>query len=597
VVRHIDPRTHQYLVQSAQYDPSIAGKMYNPETGKAENIDSLLRGRHSDKWYASLTNEWGRLCQGLTKTRKPTEQIVGNNTMFFIFPHQVPPGRKVTYAQFVCTMRPTKPEPWRIRMTVGGNLLDAYIDVRSPAVGLIDVKCHWNSVISDAHKGARYCTADLKDFFLVSTMPVYQYMRIHRKYLTNEIFDEYGLTDAHFDSKDYIYVEIRKGMYGLKEAAILAFEQLRDHLAPFGYHPVKHTPGLWSHETLKTTFTLAVDDFGIKYFSKTDADHLFDALATKYEMTIDWTGSSYLGFDLKWSYSAGHVDVSMPNYVPKALRTLNHPAPSKPQHAPHAWTTPAYGQKIQLADTDLTPLLDKAGIKRVQQISGLFLYYSRGCDPTIITALNEISNQQAAPTEQTRKACDMLLDYLHTYPKATIRYHASDMVLAICSDAAYLVLPNARSRAAGHFYLTNLPGATSSPPRPTPNGTIHMLCKTIRSVAASASEAETAALFLNAQEAVPIITALEEMGHKQPPTGNPLETDSSTAHGILHAQVRMRKSKAFDMKYHWVKDRVEQKQFNLFWAPGRFNSADYVSKHHPPAHHKLMRPKYLQPDM
>jgi len=280
VVRHIDPRTHQYLVQSAQYDPSIAGKMYNPETGKAENIDSLLRGRHSDKWYASLTNEWGRLCQGLTKTRKPTEQIVGNNTMFFIFPHQVPPGRKVTYAQFVCTMRPTKPEPWRIRMTVGGNLLDAYIDVRSPAVGLIDVKCHWNSVISDAHKGARYCTADLKDFFLVSTMPVYQYMRIHRKYLTNEIFDEYGLTDAHFDSKDYIYVEIRKGMYGLKEAAILAFEQLRDHLAPFGYHPVKHTPGLWSHETLKTTFTLAVDDFGIKYFSKTDADHLFNALAT-----------------------------------------------------------------------------------------------------------------------------------------------------------------------------------------------------------------------------------------------------------------------------------------------------------------------------
>jgi hypothetical protein len=115
------------------------------------------------------------------------------------------------------------------------------------------------------------------------------------------------------------------------------------------------------------------------------------------------------------------------------------------------------------------------------------------------------------------------------------------MVLAVCSDAAYLVLSNARSRAAGQFFLTDLPSATSSPPNPRLNGAVHILCKTIRTVAASASEAETGSLFLNAQEAVPIRTALIEMGHPQPPTGTPLETDNSTAHGILHAQVRMKK--------------------------------------------------------
>jgi hypothetical protein len=117
-------------------------------------------------------------------------------------------------------------------MTVGGNLLDAYQDVRSPAVSLLDAKLHFNSVISDAHRGARYCTGDIKDFFLQSLMAIYQYMKIHKKYLPDEVISEYNLTPAHFDSKGYCYLEIRKGMYGLKEAAILAYEQLVAHLKP-----------------------------------------------------------------------------------------------------------------------------------------------------------------------------------------------------------------------------------------------------------------------------------------------------------------------------------------------------------------------------
>jgi hypothetical protein len=114
-------------------------------------------------------------------------------------------------------------------------------------------------------------------------------------------------------------MEIQKGMYGLKEASILTYEQLRDHLAKHDYSPMPFTPGLWKHATRCTTFTLAVDDFGIKYFSKADADHLFAALEEKYSITLDWTGSSYLGFTLDWNYAGGWVDVSMPNYVPKAL--------------------------------------------------------------------------------------------------------------------------------------------------------------------------------------------------------------------------------------------------------------------------------------
>jgi hypothetical protein len=370
-------------------------------------------------------------------------------------------------------MRPGKAKPYRIRMTVGGDKRDAFQEVHSPAIGITDTKLHLNSTISDAKHGARYCTGDLKDFFLCSDMPIYQYMRVHRKYVPHKILEEYAITASHFDSKGYVYLEIRKGMYGLKEASILAYDQLKDHLAPYGYAPVRLTPGLWKHNTRRTTFTLAVDDFGIKYFSNADADHLFSAIETRYSLTNDWSGSSYLGLTLRWNYAAGYVDISMPSYVPKALAKFQHPPPASAQHAPHQWTKPVYGQKVQYANTDTSSLLNKKETQRVQSVSGTFLYYARAVDPTILPALNEISNNQAKPTVLTGKACDLLLDYLSTHPDAIIRYYASDMILCIVADAAYLVLPNARSRCAGLYYLSNQPN--TDPPKPKPNGPVHVL--------------------------------------------------------------------------------------------------------------------------
>ena len=104
----------------------------------------------------------------------------------------------------------------------------------------------------------------------------------------------------------------KKGMYGLKEASILAYDQLRAHLSSHGYFPFKFTPGLWRHEHRPIAFSLATDDFGIKVFDKKDADHLFNALREKYNITVDWTGDAYLGLTIDWHYDDGYVDISMP---------------------------------------------------------------------------------------------------------------------------------------------------------------------------------------------------------------------------------------------------------------------------------------------
>jgi hypothetical protein len=284
------------LAQSyLQCDPTVAGKMCDPVTGRgAETSNTLLRGPNQPVWTHLSSNEWGRCAQGVSKNCPPDKHVIGDDTVCFIPPHRVPIGHKVTHANFVCTMGPGEAEPDRIRMTVGGDRSDAFQDARTPAACIVDISLHIASTVSDAKHGARCCTGDLENLFLVvSDMQIFQPMQAHRRCVPQEIIDACGLTDKHFDSKGHVHLEICKGMHGLKEASILAHDQLKAHLAPCGHAPVRFfTPGLWNGNAHRTTFTLAVDDFGIRYFSKTDADHPFSALHEKHALTKDWTGTS-----------------------------------------------------------------------------------------------------------------------------------------------------------------------------------------------------------------------------------------------------------------------------------------------------------------
>ena len=105
---------------------------------------------------------------------------------------------------------------------------------------------------------------------------------------------------------------------------------------------------------------------------------------------------------------------------------------------------------------------------------------------------------------------------------------------------------------------------------------------------ASAAEAEVGALFMNAQEAVAIRTCLEEMGHPQQAT--PIKTDNSTAQGVINGTIKQKQSKTVDMRFCWLRDRVEQGQFRVCWDAGKNNVVCHPTKHHSGEHHKLWRP-------
>ena len=204
---------------------------------------------------------------------------------------------------------------------------------------------------------------------------------------------------------------------------------------------------------------------------------------------------------------------------------------------------------------------------------------------TILPALSPLVLQQATPTENTMKLTKLFLDHMASQEDAVLTYKASDMVLAIHSNASYLSKPKARSRAGGHMFML------ADTDIPQNNGAVLNISQIIRAVMSSAAEAKLRALFINEKIAVAIRHTLKELGHPQPQT--PIQTDNKTAHDLLTNRIMPKALKAMDMRFNWLRCRNTQGQFRYYWRPGTQNLADYFTKHHPASHHKAIRPVYL----
>jgi hypothetical protein len=110
----------------------------------------------------------------------------------------------------------------------------------------------------------------------------------------------------------FVYLEMRRAVWGLPQAGILANKLLRKQLLPHGYFKCPNTPGLWKHSTHPILFTLVVNNFGIKYVGKEHADHLIKCIKTKNQLTKDCEGDLYRGIKSNWDYNARTLDISMP---------------------------------------------------------------------------------------------------------------------------------------------------------------------------------------------------------------------------------------------------------------------------------------------
>jgi hypothetical protein len=320
----------------------------------------------------------------------------------------------------------------------------------------------------------------------------------------------------------------------------------------------------------------------VKYINKTKVNHLTSVLSQDYKIDTDWDGTRYLGLTLDWDYKLRKVHLSILGFIEKALIRFGHTPPDKPQLQPHPHTVSTYGATIQYAKhINQSSKATKEQQKYIQQVIGVLLYYGRAVDSTILVTLSSLASAQAAPTEYTMELIKWLLDYIATNPEAILTYKSSDMILAVHSDASYLSKANARSRVGGHFFCsTNV----SDPPN---NGAVLNISKIPKAIMSSAAKAELEALYINVNKAVPMHQILAEIGHKQPKT--PIQTDNTTACGVVNHNIQPQRTKALDMRFHWLRCRLPSKQT----TPLPVGLSTTTSNHNAPKHWTCISTGYV----
>ena len=257
----------------------VANAVIDPKTGATLSLKQLLRGNNKMTWKESHSDEWGRLTQG-------NGQVKGTGNCFFVEWKTNPKHITPTYLRPVCDIHPQKGNMHRIRINVDGNKVVTEGDLSTTTDNLTTAKLHVNSTISN--DGAKYACFDISNFYLETPMTQNQYMYAneHLDNIPDDTIEQYKLTMIA-DKKGYVLIEIRSGMYGLPIAVKIAHELLISHLKTYGYSPCRLTPGLWTHNSRPISFTLCVDNFGIKYVGKEHAEHLLQALRTRYSVTTD----------------------------------------------------------------------------------------------------------------------------------------------------------------------------------------------------------------------------------------------------------------------------------------------------------------------
>lgn len=262
----------------------------------------LIKTKQQPTWENSLSIELARLAKGRTQDKTP-----GTETIEWIHHHEIPSNKKPTYVRICANYRPQKADPYRVRCTLGGNLINYKGPTSTAVASLPVIKLLINSVLSTPN--AKFCSVDIKDFYLNTDLPESEYISMPFSLIPSDIVKDYNLSSkAHNNT---VYAKVNKGMYGLPQAGKLANNDLVEHLKKGGYFPTKYTPGLFTNQQRTVQFALVVDDFGIKYTNQEDLNHFLQHLRKKYIITKD-DGERFNGITLKWNFKTSRLTLSLP---------------------------------------------------------------------------------------------------------------------------------------------------------------------------------------------------------------------------------------------------------------------------------------------
>jgi hypothetical protein len=289
--------------------------------------------------------------------------------------------------------------------------------------------------------------------------------------------------------------------------------------------------------------------------------------------------------DLLWNYNLPlpSVTLSAPTVIPDAIAKFCQNKKMIGKSTPSPYSKVHYGSKVQDAPFDDDSPAPPGSAHYVQEVTGTFGHHSRVIDYALHEAVTSIARTQAAPTMETMNRVEHLLQYAHSHRNHCITFVASDMIITTHTDASYQSIPLSRSKLGGVHYCSN----KNDPPTKV-NGLFAIKSKVISIVCSGASDSEYGAAFTNCQDAYYYRIVAEALGYPQPPT--PVYIDNDIARGIADRTVKVKRSRAVDKSFHWLRDRVSLKEFELRRVDTKDNVADFFTKSVTPQRHDELLP-------
>jgi transposase InsO family protein len=362
-------------------------------------------------------------------------------------------------------------------------------------------------------------------------------------------------------------VRLKRSLYGLRQSPRTFNKDFHSKLLQLGLKQSKADPCLYYLCTSNRMVLVGifVDDALVCTKGKADLLKFKKALNEMYEMTDNGPITSFLGMEIERNRKLKNLNLTQKRYVADALTKFNM-NDCNPVSTPMDSNSTISKDDSPKTQSDHDFMKDKP----YRSIIGVLLYAAISTRPDIQYAVSYLSRYLACPGPAHWKAAKRILRYLKGTKDMGIRYSGSnsiygqDMHLHGYVDASFGDDIDTRRSTSGFlFYLANGPISWMSKRQPT--------------VAGSTAEAEYYGAYFACQEAMWLLKFVHEL---QLPVQVPLilHEDNQAAIRISKNPENHKRAKHIDIKYHFLKEKVDEGKVSLVYINTKQQRADAMTK-------------------
>lgn len=347
-------------------------------------------------------------------------------------------------------------------------------------------------------------------------------------------------------------LRLKKAVYGLKQAPRSWNSQVNSVLINSNYQRSKHEPCVYykRHDKKLTIIAVFVDDFFTFSNDQEETKFLKKKLFKSFNLKDLGKISNCLGMAVTQNEKSKTIKLSHEKYILELLEKFNM-TNCKPVSTPII--------KTQFDDLPADPSLEKT----YQQLIGSLLYLSVTSRPDISYAVTFLSQFSKRPNHQHWTSAKRILRYLKGTSNHCLTYKKSNNNLMGFADSDWANNDEKRKSFSGNVFIFS-------------NGAVSWECHKQRTVALSSTEAEYLSLSDASKEAIYLKNLLEELtGISGPIT---LNCDNQSTLALAENPVHHRRTKHIDVRHHYIREQVENKQIILNYVPDEQMVADVLTK-------------------